>query len=333
MNYGQPGAPETTLDTLVRVTTKHDGSLGIGWKYDGQYGIATRGSFASDQAVHATAKIDDGIRAQIDEAELDYTTPIYEIVHPGNRIVLDYGSTDKLFELGEVRLSEGTIQYRPSEIYHPVHSEAGIGDYISLQLALNLPIPSDEEGYVLDIYEYVRKFSGGRYEVTGHVKLKGEEYKILHGLLTNTNARRIWVQLAARACHEYIDVPEQWAHKLGNDPADFARVDVTKSIEETLLTNVPDEFYDWVTKQIDSMTDRVSDLVAQAQFLALQVRGISDKRSRYEWVKDHELCKEILALASSIDNDAEDDLGPIVTKAWKLVKPAGNDTPFSQEED
>lgn len=330
MNYGQPGAPETTLDTLVRVTTKHDGSLGIGWKYAGEYGIATRGSFASEQATHATRKLLDGlIRDQIDWAELDDTTAVFEIIMPGNRIVLDYGDMDELLPLGQVGIESGLIEDRHISVLADVHGS----DLMTLEEALALQIPSDEEGYVLDIIDVKQKFTGERHDVTGHVKLKGEEYKILHGLLTNTNARRIWVQLAARACHEYIDAPDQWAHKLGNDPADFARVDVSKSIEETLLTNVPDEFYDWVTKQIDSMSDRVSDLVAQAQFLALQVRGISDKRSRFEWVKDHELCKEILALASSIDDDVEDDLGPLVTKAWKLVKPAGNDTPFSQEED
>ena len=148
MNYGQPGAPETDLDTLVRVTKKHDGSLGIGWKYDGQYGIATRGSFMSEQAIHATKKIDDLIRAQIDEAEPDNTTPIYEIVHPGNRIVLDYGNLDALLELGEVDLDSGLIHYRPSDLYHNTHNTRG---FITLRDALELDIPADEDVYVLDV--------------------------------------------------------------------------------------------------------------------------------------------------------------------------------------
>jgi RNA ligase len=326
---------------LVRVTAKEDGSLGIGWIYrhEGQahFGIATRGSFTSEQAVHATKKLEapeTHLKGNIFDREIEDMTAIYEIVYPGNRIVLDYGDRDELIRLGSVNNWNGLIETRYLANYRRASGEwMDWMEPITLREALELPIPADEEGFVLDILDVKQKFTGERHDVIGHVKLKGEEYKILHGLLTNTNARRIWVQLAARACHEYIQHPEEWAHKLGNDPADFARVDVTKSIEETLLTNVPDEFYDWVTKQIDSMSDRVSDLVAQAQFLALQVRGISDKRARYEWVKDHELCKEILALASSIDDDVEDDLGPLVTKAWKLVKPAGNDTPFSQEED
>lgn len=328
MNYGQPGAPETTLDTLVRVTKKHDGSLGIGWKYNGSYGIATRGSFASDQAIHATKKIDDLIRAQIDEAELDNTTPIYEIVHPGNRIVLDYGNLDALLELGEVDLDTGLIHFRPSDLYHDIHRTR---EFITLREALELDIPADEEGYVLDIIEKVDKFSGNFYEVKGHVKLKGNEYKILHGLLTNTNARRIWVELAARDCHQWIEHPDDWANKLGHNPVDFSYVKVDKDITETLLTNVPDEFYDWVTKQIDSINDRVSDLVAQSIILAGQISMISDKRARFETVKGHPMTKEILSHADSTDPE---DISKIVLKAWKLAKPAGNETPFkTQEED
>jgi len=195
---------------------------------------------------------------------------------------------------------------------------------MTLREALALQIPGDEEGYVLDVID-------DNGTTIDHIKLKGEEYKILHGLLTNTNARRIWVQLAARDCHQWIEQPEDWANKLGHDPADFARVDVTKDLSETLLTNVPDEFYTWVTKQIDSINDRVLDLVAQSIILAGQASMITDKRSRFELVKDHPMTKEILSHAMSSDPE---DISKIVLKAWKLAKPAGDETPFStQEED
>lgn len=336
MNYGQPGAPVTDLDTLVMVTKKHDGSLGIGWKYKYEeasatysfYGIATRGSFHSEQATHATALLDDQIAAQIDEAALDNTTPIYEIVYPQNRIVLDYGDLDTLLELGEVDLDTGLIHYRTSDIYHEVHKTR---EFITLRDALELDIPADEEGYVLDIVEVVEKFRGGFFEVKGHVKLKGNEYKILHGLLTNTNARRIWVELAARDCHQWIETTEDWANKLGHNPADFAYVKVDKDITETLLTNVPDEFYTWVTKQIDSINDKVIDLIAQSLQLAGRASMVADKRDRFELVKGHPMTKEILNHADSTNRE---DISKIVLKAWKLAKPAGNETPFrTQEED
>ena len=58
-NHGQPGAPELGLDARVRVTDKADGSLGV-VHFDGTgYAVATRGSFASEQALHATALLRD----------------------------------------------------------------------------------------------------------------------------------------------------------------------------------------------------------------------------------------------------------------------------------
>jgi RNA ligase len=329
-NYGQPGSPEASLDSQVTVTRKEDGSLGIGWTYEGEFGIATRGSFLSDQAQHATAKMSNDEKADIRwAAERDYTR-LWEIVYPDNRIVLDYNGADKLIPLGTVSNETGLITYRPRSITFDNHtSQIKAGNDMLLSEALALPIPDDEEGYVLDI-----KNDFGM--VTSHVKLKGEAYKLLHGLLTNTNARRIWVQLAARDCHDLVhelaekrkkDVSKTWATFLGWDPVDFERVDVTKSIEETFLTNVPDEFYDWVTKKIDSINDTVLDHIAQSIALAGQISLIDDKKKRFELVKDHVMCTEILRLAESRDTS------PVVLKAWQLAQPAGDDTPFRTQED
>jgi RNA ligase len=323
-NYGQPGSPILPMDSLTRVTTKHDGSLGIGWMYDGHFGIATRGSFLSDQAQHATALMTDQLRLDIQQASVfrsnfGGSTSVYEIVYPGNRIVLDYGDRDELIPLGLVDNQDGKIHFRPEEMYQtPV---------ITLAEAIKMPIPSDEEGYVLDIQPFGE---------THHIKLKGEEYKILHGLLTNTNARRIWVQLAARDCHQFVEkiaienekeIEKVWATYVGHDPEDFLRVKVHEDIVDTLLTNVPDEFYDWVTKKIDAINDTVSDLIIQAIMLGGQIALIDDKRKRHEMVKNHPLCKEILLYAE------DRDLTRITLKAWKFAKPEGDDTPFRVDED
>lgn len=330
-NYGQTGAPEVSLDTMVRVTAKEDGSLGIGWFYEGQYGIATRGSFLSEQAIHATAKITDRMKEIIRMHARRGMTDIYEIVYPGNRIVLDYGDRDEIIDLGTVKNSTGLIIER---YFKNLYTDGGEWfdqlKLMTLKDALELPIPGDEEGYVLDLIE------GDAKTVFGHVKLKGEEYKILHGLLTNTNARRIWVQLAARDCHQLIEkmaienekeIEKVWATYVGHDPEDFKRVKVHEDIVDTLLTNVPDEFYDWVTKKIDAINDTVSDLIIQAVMLGGQIALVDDKRKRHELVKDHPLCKEILIYAE------DRDLTRITLKAWKFAKPEGDDTPFRVDED
>jgi RNA ligase len=55
-NYGQTGAPDIDLDARPYfVSDKFDGSLGIAYRQpDGLWAIATRGSFESEQAKHAT---------------------------------------------------------------------------------------------------------------------------------------------------------------------------------------------------------------------------------------------------------------------------------------
>lgn len=325
-NYGQTGAPQINPTDSVRVTRKEDGSLGIGWYYydgkEGHYGIATRGSFTSNQATHATELLTGDHEYDIFDCYSRDDTLIFEIVYPENRIVLDYGDRDELIPLGEVGNGSGLIEDRFTNVMiHPY------GRYMTFAEALALPIPHDEEGYVLDVMELVYKMSGGYALTTGHVKLKGEEYKILHGLLTNTNARRIWVQLAARACHKYIKSDADWNRLLHHKAEDFNRIDTSKDIVDTFLTNVPDEFYNWVTKKIDSIQDRVDDLVAQARALAGQASLIDDKRSRYELVKDHPLCREILQFVERNNEES------IILKAWVLAKPEGNDTPFRVDED
>lgn len=326
-NYGQTGAPYIDPEDKVRVTRKEDGSLGIAWYYDDgkneHFGIATRGSFTSNQALHASSMLDEDFNYEIREASQDNLTRIFEIVYPENRIVLDYGDRDELIPLGEVGNFTGLIEYRDPSII----SEHRNSEWITFSEALAFPIPHDEEGYVLDVLEFVCTFSGGFYRTIDHVKLKGEDYKLLHGLLTNTNARRIWVQLAARACHKYINSTEEWNRLLHHKAEDFMRVDTSKDIVDTFLTNVPDEFYNWVTKKIDSIQDRVDDLVAQARTLAGRVSLIEDKRSRYELVKDHPLCREILQYVGKNDETN------IILKAWVLAKPEGNDTPFRVDED
>lgn len=191
---------------------------------------------------------------------------------------------------------------------------------MTLREALQLRVPVDEEGYVLDVLSR----SGS---VTGHVKLKGERYKQLHALLTNTTGRRIWMQLAARACHSYIRKDEDWANFLGGDPKDFMRVDVNDNLLDALLTNVPDEFYDWVTKQIDSIEDNVSDLITQAHALAAQVKQIEGNKEQYLHVKDHPLATSILHFARTGNSDR------VFLDAWKISKPAGDETPFKSIED
>jgi len=207
-NYGEPSATEYPLDTLVRLTTKHDGSLGIGWGYDDgeewRYGVATRGSFNSEQAVHASCglSLDDAANIQWVAAKGEFSR-MWEIVYPENRIVLDYAGRDELIPLGTVNNRTGLIDWRPNSVL-----VGGLPVVMTLAEAIALPIPDDEEGYVLDILdEYLN--------VVDHLKLKGDRYKELHAAifgLTEARVYEAWLKDGAADLIEGLpDEVQPWA--------------------------------------------------------------------------------------------------------------------------
>lgn len=169
-NIGQAGAPETNLDTPVwHYANKEDGSLGIGYvRPDGKPAIATRGSFASDQAIHATSllgKYEEDVFALWASVDV---TPIYEIVYPDNRIVLDYGDRDELIPLGWI--------YLPNGEYEPVrYVEA-----TTMRDLLTRPDRPNSEGWVI----WLDPFTA--------VKFKQDDYIELHRIVTGLNRKSIW---------------------------------------------------------------------------------------------------------------------------------------------
>lgn len=184
-NYGEPSAPSYPLDTQVRLTRKEDGSLGIIWGYEdveadqSHWGYATRGSFTSEQANHATANMHEVVPDSIPQWQVRNTTAIDEIVYPENRIVLDYGGRDENIPLGVVDNKSGLIIWRPSSALVPAWSAI-----MTLGEALALHIPDDEEGYVLDILdEYLN--------VVDHLKLKGARYKELHSAIFGLSEKTV----------------------------------------------------------------------------------------------------------------------------------------------
>ena len=77
----------TASGHIVTVTEKLDGSLGILYRDNGEYKIATRGSFDGEQAVWATNFLKDYYNLAVP----DELTLLFEIVYPENRVVVDYG--------------------------------------------------------------------------------------------------------------------------------------------------------------------------------------------------------------------------------------------------
>lgn len=182
-NFGERPTLFST-DTPVEVTDKKDGSLGIRYKHPvtGDVAIATRGSFASDQAIHATKVYNDRYSHVVDDWFSDLTY-LFEIVYPENRIVLDYDGMDDLILLGAVEHNRGWY-------YGPLQA-AGM---------LNWPGP------VTEVFEYrtlndcfgvYRQNAEGLVIRAGSemVKIKQADYIALHKLVTGLNERAVWERL------------------------------------------------------------------------------------------------------------------------------------------
>lgn len=180
-NHGQAEAGDLDLTGAVEVTDKVDGSLGIVYpKGGGRIAVATRGSFVSEQAVHATELIQHCYGAW---TNLRWLTVLVEIVYPQNRIVCDYGDLDDLILLGGVEIATGDY-YGPAEVAKIIEWEGPVAEtfpYATLADALSAPPRDGAEGLC------VRYLNEPRI-----VKIKQEEYVRLHRLVTGLSERVVW---------------------------------------------------------------------------------------------------------------------------------------------
>lgn len=223
-NYGEH--PEGSLDfnARVAVTDKMDGSLGILYPSpDGGHAVATRGSFTSEQAIHAT-KVWRDRYADVTEVDVGITW-LFEIIYPANRIVCDYGDMDDLVLLGGVEILTGRPIRPGFFVYDGPKTQTFDCDTLAEALAAE-PRPG-AEGLVV------------RFPDNDHlmIKLKQEEYVQLHRIVTGLNARVVWEQLGedksvADICEPLPDELHDWVKNLAAELSGKALTVLTEAREE-----------------------------------------------------------------------------------------------------
>jgi RNA ligase len=216
----------------VEVTDKMDGSLGILYQRpDGAFAIATRGSFASAQAVHATALLGDkygylfdyetGIGGQNAFGDMvrNYTY-LFEIIYPDNRIVCNYGKMDDLVLLGGVQKERGYYvgPFVAAAMLCWDGPTTEVFNYATFGDAISAKDREGAEGIVIR--------SGSKM-----VKLKQADYVELHRIVTNLSPRTIWAQLGEG--------------KTAKDICD----------------QIPDEFHSYVETISNNLIEQASDLL------------------------------------------------------------------------
>lgn len=156
-----------------KVNEKLDGSLILSFHKDGETFLCTRGSFTSDQAKLAT----EIWKSKYSGVKLDQNcTYMWELIHPENRIVVDYGDKKDLVLLAvrdietgyEVDIENFNTEFEIAKSYE-------CSDFRTIK-QLNT---KNEEGFVI-------KFDSGF-----RVKVKFEEYVRLHRIVTNVSSVNI----------------------------------------------------------------------------------------------------------------------------------------------
>jgi RNA ligase len=162
-----------------QVTEKLDGSLGVLYTdHNGVHRIATRGSFYSEQAEFATSLYNLRYLTNYVHPGVTY---LFEVIYPGNRVVIDYGDKKDLVLLAVVDNETGRDRDDVKEMW--TGPKVNHYHFSSVDDVLQHTWGQNEEGCV------VRFDSGIR------VKIKSPEYLRLHKLMTGTSERRIWEML------------------------------------------------------------------------------------------------------------------------------------------
>lgn len=185
------------------VFDKLDGSLGILYpKPSGGYAVATKGSFTSEQALEGTkmweAHIEaDRIFGSVTKVPKNLT-PLFEIIYPENRIVVDYGGTSGLALIG-------LVDNRDGYSYHPSMWWGWNGMTVNEYPKVIADRPN-AEGLVVWYPETDKR-----------VKLKQQDYIEKHRVVTNLSEETVWDWWSEGKKQEDIDLPEEhdkWAKDL-----------------------------------------------------------------------------------------------------------------------
>lgn len=195
------GQTKYKTSDIVSVFEKVDGSLVIPYLQNGIVYFATRGSFTSEQAKVATNilhEYDEFFQNAIIEILEEGRTPIFEIIYPENKIVVNYGDRRELIYIGTVDNKNGLIDfYSDRQLF---------SDFVYLIKEYKndqLTIPENSEGFVVQMNNNVC------------AKIKSDWYLKIHKLVTNKDLYRTTLISMIDEDMEWIsEVPDEFYNEI-----------------------------------------------------------------------------------------------------------------------
>ncbi len=238
-NASEQFAPRVRMEAPFDVRMKMDGSFGICFHYANKWHVATRGSFVSDQAKHATAQLR-SVHSTLNTEKMNpKITYLSEIIYPANRVVVSYLDTDALCLLGGFNRETGE-EYDLDDLAASVDATwippKYSFDNLDAAMTWAKGLPGTMEGIVL------------RYTDTNErVKIKGDSYMALHRSISRITPLGVYDVIVS-----------------GDDLEDVRRGIPEEFIEEF------DRIHALITSQLDYRIKCVKDL-------AEEVADLSDK--------------------------------------------------------
>ncbi|MFE0653413.1 RNA ligase [Streptomyces sp. NPDC059534] len=314
---GRPYAPPLP-DEPFEVYDKVDGSLGVIFHYDDRWHAASKGSFTSNQATWA--------QHRLDAADTTGLTPgvtyLAEILHPHNRIVVDYGDRRDLVLLAafdrdgtELPLAEAAACWHPIGSVVRTWPAMSVAELTALTESNTLPggaraTGTDAEGFVL-------RFASGL-----RAKAKLTEYVRLHKVLTGVTERDIW---RGHGIQRFAAVPAaRLAQGIGCSVADVEESG-GKPLD-ALLEQVPDEFDAWVREVIARLEDAAGRRERAVDEAYDRLAHLAGDRAAFARAAAREPDRGLrAALFLRLDGRPTDLV------VWRQIRPEATD-PFTHEE-
>jgi RNA ligase len=279
-NLGEGGdaIPDLPFETFEKL----DGSLIIIFHHKGRWRAATKGAFESDQAKWA--------QARLDKADLSGFTPgttyLAEATGPDNRIVVRYD--EPALVMLAAYAEDGSeadfaaVAAAAEGVGWPVVERHAFGS-VSELLSLASELPRSREGFVM-------RFADG-----SRLKVKGNEYRRIHALISGVTPLALWEAIAA-----------------GDDPHAVRR-------------ELPEEFWGDFDRIADLINNAASGIIDRVATLARDLEGVSDKELGLRLAGiDPELRPYIFAYRKRPESLLE---GRTRQTLFRAIRPTGNVLP------
>lgn len=281
-NWGESEAPQADItEGPFWAYDKMDGTLIVVGNRDGEAVVSTKGSFTTWHSEVAREMLDGYV-------PVAGSTAIFELIHPDNRIVVDYGGAKELVLLGAVANETGEDHFTPENYaeesgwHGRLVAPQAFRIQAILQTVANPENGPNREGFVL--------LWPNPTGPSPRVKIKFAQYMQLHHQLSRLSNVAVWEALS-------------------------------EGTFDALLEVVPDEMYDKVRECADELIVEHGRVSGLAQTVAKGATLLHDDRAQQAQyiLGKFDVIDSALAFAA-LDNKGLDK------RVWAKIKPKRDTT-------